>query len=81
MVEPNTAADIAIERVSISLYVLFAACVSVLQGFLNQQEMIKREPAPYGTCIYDWAETGMNWDDYLIWPGSNVTLPYSQGVV
>ena len=34
MVEPNTAADIAIERVSISLYVLFAACIWVLQGLI-----------------------------------------------
>ena len=82
MVEPNTATDIAIERVSMFL----SACLPQntkghykSSGFddFNQKVMIKREPAPYGTCIFDWAEIGVSWDG---WNGS-MPLAYTQGVV
>ena len=76
MVEPNTETDIAIERVSLFFNVILFSC-----GFddFNQKVMIKREPAPYGTCIFDWTEAGTNWDG----PGwyGPVPLSYTQGVV
>ena len=78
MVEPNTETDIAIERVSLSLNVLLSTKPSGFDYF-NQKVMIKREPAPYGTCIFDWTEAGTNWDG----PGwyGPVPLSYTQGVV
>ena len=77
MVEPNTATDIAIERVSLMFMPLGIRCILNPALFL-QKVKIKREPAPYGKCFRTWAETGM--DEHAFYVIRN-TLPYTQGVV
>ena len=81
MVEPNTATDIAIERVSMFFNVLFTTTIrhKKSSGFndFNQKVTIKRKPAPYGNCIFDWTEAGTSWEG---WPGP-MPLAYTQGVV
>ena len=39
---------------------------------------MKREAAPYGNCIKDWSETGMNEDAVITKDG--LRIPYAQGV-
>ena len=78
MVEPNTATDIAIERVSL-IFMPFG-----MKNILNpihflQKVKIKREPAPYGKCFRTWEETGMNEHAFEVKHG--VILPYTQGVL
>ena len=47
-------------------------------GFDDFQKVtIKRKPAPYGNCIFDWTEAGTSWDE---WYGP-MSLAYTQGVV
>ena len=40
--------------------------------------MIKREAAPYGNCMNEWAETGM--DEEAVIDGRGLRIPYTQGV-
>ena len=71
MVEPNTATDIAIERVGMKQR--FAKI-----AIKFEQVMIKRQPAPYGSCFNNWKETGMDEKAFQI---QDFKIPYSQGVV
>ena len=70
-IQPNTATNVAIERVSL---VLSQECVQ----FKQKQVMIKREAAPYGNCMNEWAETGM--DEEAVIDGRDLRIPYTQGV-
>ena len=70
MVEPNTATDIAVQRVSMIFYLVHLKCHD-----LFQKVKIKREHAPYGKCITTWAETGMNQHAFEIDQG--FILPYT----
>ena len=40
--------------------------------------MIKREAAPYGNCMNEWAETGI--DEKAMTDGRGQMIPYTQGV-
>ena len=45
---------------------------------MEKQVMIKREAAPYGNCMNEWAETGM--DEEAMADGRGLRIPYTQGV-
>ena len=46
--------------------------------FNQKQVIIKREAAPYGNCIKEWAETGM--DEKAVTDREDQIIPYTQGV-
>ena len=70
-IKPNTATNIAIERVSL-------AGSRRIYPVQSKKVVIKREAAPYGTCMKDWSETGMN--EELVKTTEGVRIPYAQGV-
>ena len=70
-IKPNTATNIAIERVSL-------AESRRIYPVQSKKVVIKREAAPYGSCMKDWSETGMN--EELVKTTEGVRIPYAQGV-
>ena len=74
-VQPNTATNIAINRVRIHLpYLKFRIFI------LNKKQVkLMRKPAPHGNCISGWSETGMN-EEALKFGARGTLVPYTQGV-